>query len=441
MKKYHSLLFVLFTFQVNAGIDVISSLDFGAIPDDGFSDHEQIQEAINYAIKNKKSLYIPSGEYVINSSLTTRLNTTHSNNPIKIFGEKRGLTILKTMKDISLIKVTHNTDLSNLSLVQGSPDRRGVGIEIEYASYYSNFTLLSISGFDKGVYGKWLIWDRFQDLIISDTNVGIELHSNGESPGYWNIEPYGWFNNVLTFNNILINNSNIGFKMAVMGASIENSTVQNGNIGVWIFGPNENNKTWNNSITNFYSEGIKTVFKLENMRYINIDGFFAQGGREDNRYESVIDAKNVSLIEVKGATGQDWWKKSVILHNTNLKGSITAIGGDGSLDTNSIHINNKKFFKVDQLTADKKWYPLDINYRLSAKKTYRISISGIRDGYAPVLEEYLAYFWGKNLHKVEQSSGSGVVKVKIQNNQFYVQLNYMGGLGISSSKVTIEEVH
>ncbi|TMP84449.1 hypothetical protein CWC05_19335, partial [Pseudoalteromonas ruthenica] len=130
-----------------------------------------------------------------------------------------------------------------------------------------------------------------EDLFINNVNIGINLHGNGDAPAYWNTEPNGWFNNVNIFDNIYVEKSQTGIKLAAMGSNITNSTVQNSNIGVEIYGP-ANHLTWNNQISNFYAEGVQTVFKVKNSRTLDINGVFAQGGRSNARYRAIIDAEN-----------------------------------------------------------------------------------------------------------------------------------------------------
>jgi hypothetical protein len=434
-----------------ANTDVISVTDFGADGTDALPDHIAFQNAINAAIKNHKSLYVPSGQYIINNTLTTSVNSWPIPNNIKIYGEKRELTTLTTSSDISVFNFNKVIDISNLTIKQTSSNRIGKAIEIPNGASYSNFSTLTISGFDKGIYGRYMVWDRFQDIIIHDSNVGIEfteeLQNGNELTGGWNNWTTGWFNNVLSFDNIVIDQgTKIGFKIAGMGVNIENSTVQGGaEIGVWLYGPSKDKLTWNNSINNFYAEGVDTVFKFENARYVGIDGLFTQGGASNNRYNAVIDAKNVSLVDVKGATGQDWWHYSAKLDNSKLVGDLPAIGGSVYIaqnDTVSRHFPSLKFntYNINGLPANRTWKDLCSFNELSPGHVYRLTISGIRDGYSPVLEEYLIYKFSNGLYKINSVAGESRVKIQVANGQIQTMLNYSGGNGISSSKVTVQQV-
>ncbi|QZO15016.1 glycoside hydrolase family 55 protein [Pseudoalteromonas piscicida] len=424
-------------------VDSVSITDprFGAIADDNRDDSAQIQAAIDYAVQNNKSVYIPAGTFNVSQTLdVTRIKGAH-NSRVKLYGEKRNLSRLTTNANISLLKVAHNVEVHDLTLMQTASFKQGTGIDIPFASYRSNFSKLDISGFNNGIYGKWVIWSRFEDLFIANVNYGIYLHGNGENPAYWNTEPNGWFNNVNAFDNIYVEGSHTGLKLAAMGSEIANSTVQNSQVGVEIYGPADH-KTWNNQISNFYAEGVKTVFKVKNSRTLDINGVFAQGGPNSNRANTVIDADNGGVITVNGFTGQDWWNHNVVLKNTKVKGNVPAIGGSESADSSSAYLPGKITASIS-LPANSSWVELPSNMSISGNSAYKVVVSGIRDGYEPVLEEYAIYNWnGSSTYaKVHQTSGIGRVKFKVDGGKLHAKLDYNGGGGLSSGKVTLERIH
>ncbi|TQF70375.1 glycosyl hydrolase family 28-related protein [Pseudoalteromonas luteoviolacea] len=430
-------------YAFDANIVSITDSRFGAVANDNIDDSAQIQAAINYAVSNNKSVYIPAGTFNVSKTLDiTQLKGNH-NSRIKIFGEKRELSTLETSSDISLIKVAHGVELHDLSLRQSAGYAQGKAIDIPFASYQSNFSKLNISGFDKGIYGKWIIWSRFEDLFIANVNVGIELHGNGQAPAYWNLEPGGWFNNVNVFDNVYVEKSDTGLKLAAMGSNITNSTVQNSRVGVEIYGPAEH-YTWNNQISNFYAEGVQTVFKVKNSRSLDINGVFAQGGKSSSRATAVIDAENGGVITIKGMTGQDWWTHSAILKNTYLNGHVVAIGGTASLDANSTYSNGQsKQTAAIALPANSSWVALPDSVSIAGNSTYRVTISGLRDGYEPVLEEYTIFNWNgvSRYGKISHKSGNGRVKFKVESGKIFAQLAYNGGGGLAGGKVTVEKLH
>ncbi|MCG7560718.1 MULTISPECIES: glycosyl hydrolase family 28-related protein [Pseudoalteromonas] len=423
--------------------DTISITDprFGAIANDNRDDAAQIQAAIDYAVQNNKSIYIPAGTFNVSSTLdVTRVKGSH-NSRVKLYGEKRNLSRLTTNANISLLKVAHNVEVHDLALVQTASFKQGTAIDIPFASYRSNFSKLDISGFDNGIYGKWVIWSRFEDLFIANVNYGIHLHGNGSDPAYWNIEPNGWFNNVNVFDNVYVEGSHTGIKLAAMGSNITNSTVQNSQVGVEIYGPAEH-KTWNNQIDNFYAEGVKTVFKVKNSRTLDINGVFAQGGPSNARAYAVIDADNGGVITVNGMTGQDWWSHNVVLKNTKVKGHVPAIGGTASADSGSTYLPGKLTASIS-LPANSSWVALPPYMAIAGNSAYKVMISGIRDGYEPVLEEYAIFNWNgaSKYAKVHHTSGVGRIKFKVDGGKIYAKLDYNGGGGLSSGKVTLERIH
>ncbi|MBQ4835183.1 MULTISPECIES: glycosyl hydrolase family 28-related protein [Pseudoalteromonas] len=427
-------------FAFDASVISITDSRFGAIANDNIDDTVQIQAAINYAVENNKSVYIPAGTFKVSNTLDVTQRKGNHNSRIKIYGEKRNLSKLETSADIALFKVAHGVELHNLSLSQTAGYKKGTAIDIPFASYRSNFSKLDISGFNTGINGKWVIWSRFEDLFIANVNLGIHLHGNGEAPAYWNTEPNGWFNNVNIFDNVYVEKSDTGIKLAAMGSDIANSTVQNSRVGIEIYGPADH-RTWNNQISNFYAEGVKTVFKVKNSRTLDINGVFAQGGKSSDRAYAVIDAENGGVINVKGMTGQDWWTHSVILKNTNLTGHVAAVGGTPSIDAQSVY-SSKQTAGIS-LPANSSWVALPSSVAVSLNSTYRVTVTGIRDGYEPVLEEYTIFNWNgvSRYGKIVHNSGVGRVKLKVEGGRLYAQLAYNGGNGLSGGKVTIERLH
>lgn len=426
--------------------DFVSITDsrFGAIANDGRDDSQAIQNAINYALANKKSVYIPAGTFNVLQAVDVAKAYGPHNAQVKIYGEQKDISILETNSSNSIFKVAHGVEIENLTFKQSSTNRQGKAIEVEFASYRSNFTKLDIIGFDKGIYGKWMIWDRFQDLFIYNVNVGIEFHSNGENPAYWNTEPNGWFNNVNVIDNVYVQNADIGMKLAAMGTNIVNSTVQGSNVGIEIFGPTSTNSTWNNSITNFYAEGVKTVFKVRNSRSLDINSVFVQGGSSANRNVAVIDAENAQMIKVNGMTGQDWWQNSVILKNSNVEGHIVAIGGQPSLDENSTFQDAPSKLTANvSLAANKSWVALPESFRIDSNSTYRLTVSGLRDGYEPVLSEFTIFNWTGAPYQIirKENDTSSRIGVKAEGGRLYLMLDFYGGGGLGGGKATLEKVH
>ncbi|TMO65237.1 hypothetical protein CWC18_05470 [Pseudoalteromonas aurantia] len=428
-----------------ADTSVISITDqaFGAIANDNIDDSNAIQSAINFAVQNNKTVYIPAGTFNVENTLDFTAAGGSHRSRIKVTGEKRELSKLVTSSNISMFKVAHGVEIHNLTLSQTNSQKQGNAIDIPFASYRSHFSKLDIAGFDKGINGKWVIWSRFEDLFINNVNIGINLHGNGDAPAYWNTEPNGWFNNVNIFDNIYVEKSQTGIKLAAMGSNITNSTVQNSNIGVEIYGP-ANHLTWNNQISNFYAEGVQTVFKVKNSRTLDINGVFAQGGRSNARYRAIIDAENAGSITVHGMTGQDWWQHSAILKNTQLTGKLVAIGGTGNYDNQSTHSNGiiKQTASIS-LPANRAWQALPERITISGNSAYRVTVSGIRDGYEPVLEEYTLYnFNGSSrFGKISHVSGKQRIKFKFDAGKIFAKLDYSGGGGLSNGKITVEKVH
>jgi hypothetical protein len=423
---------------------------FGAKGDSVTDDTKALQNSIIFAIESGRSLYLPTGDYNVTSTLDANNIKSIPNNSIflKIYGDHLKSSRITTEKDIEVLRIRHNFKIENISIVQKNSNQKGKGISFPFASYNSEFRSLYISGFEYGIWGKWAIWDTFSDIILKDNKIGIELHRNdldGNPPANWNTEPEGWFNNVINFFNVYVDGGEIGIKAYGMGMSFIGCTTQNQiNTGIWIEGGTSTNRTWNNLILNHYAEYTKRVFYIKDARYTKIESFFTQGGPQNNRLNTVIELDN-SRVKVEGSTGQDWWVNKAILKNQSiLQGDIVAVGGDYKLYDESIRLPefSTKKYTLDHLTADRNWHNIP-GLTLEKGHTYRITLSGIRDGYDTELSEFiLFYFDGSHYILKEITKKNLEVRISSSGNSIDARLDYIGGYPMATtSYLYIEDLN
>ncbi|SFD65050.1 glycosyl hydrolase family 28-related protein [Pseudoalteromonas denitrificans] len=396
----------------NISLDYVSIEDCGATaatdnPIDNTDDSSAIQHAINYAYQQQKNVFIPKGKFQVDCPL----QLPSSSRAIKIYGEEQYLSILQTDKSINVINASNFSELANFSIIQNkNTGDKGKAITIDFGSSFSKFSQLTINGFDKGVYGKWVVENRFQDILIDNVKIGIELHSNvndyapyvvRDKDGYpikdkdgnvvmaqcevlqgWNIfNNCGWFNNVNTFENIAIANATeAGFKLTAMGSGINSSSVKNSPVGVWLKAPTEflpentEFNLFNNIITDFKSESVGTVFKFEHAGSVRIDDVAGVKGGDStaliingetiNTNTTLIEASDTATINVTGSPASGKWINKVILTNSTLTGDIG--GQEGKVE-----LKDKGFYFPK---------PVSSKYQrgsLPFEKTYNVNFNGV----------------------------------------------------------------
>ncbi len=417
---------------------------FGAKGDGVIDDTVAIQSAIKYALEFKKALYFPLGKYYVTSTLEANKNNSIF---LKIYGDHFRACELITDKDIEVLKIRHNFKIENISIIQKNPTRQGKGISFPFASYNSEFRSIYISGFEYGIWGKWAIWDTFSDLILKDNKIGIELHRNdldGNPPANWNTEPEGWFNNVLNFLNVYVEGGEIGIKAYGMGMTFMGCTTQGQtDTGLWIEGGTSTNKTWNNIILNHYAEYTNRVFYIKDSRYTKIESFFSQGGAQNDRLNTVLELDN-SRVKVEGSTGQDWWINKAILRNESiLQGDLTAIGGEYKIYDNSIRLPEFSTMKysLNHLTADSEWHRIS-GFTLKKAHTYKIILSGIRDGYDSELSEYTLFYWDDSHYLIKEITKKNLeIRISPSGNFLDARLAFNSGYPMTAGAyVYIEDI-
>lgn len=175
--------------------DIVSVKDFGAVGDAVTDDTTALQDAINYATANGKSLYVPSGKYLISSSLSIiRPTGEYRADSFKMFGDGGGSiflgytlcpgTVIFTNSDVPILsfpeRITggfNNLYIEHMRLEQTNAAATNPVISLAITAGYSKFSHLEIrqGGLGDGVkiLKGYLTTFEFCNIVNKDlVNVG-----------------------------------------------------------------------------------------------------------------------------------------------------------------------------------------------------------------------------------------------------------------------------
>lgn len=193
--------------------------------------------------------------------------------------------------------------------------------------------------------------------ILDNTSTTVTVVWDSGNPQPWNvgdqanISGIGFFNNQLTFDNILCNGGEIGIWASCMGATFNNVTCQNqeteglsnsvlpagqAGTGMWLDGGGEGaSNSFNNTILSYYTEDTHISLKIENTRIVTVHGWFAQGKGAPIAGDALLWIKN-SKINMTAQTGSASWTNAIVAVDSFIcnAGPIQASGGNYDL-TNS----------------------------------------------------------------------------------------------------------
>jgi hypothetical protein len=146
----------------------VSVKDFGAKGDNTTDDTASIQYAINYGLSNGNAIYIPSGTYILNGTLTGGAN-------LKIYGDGVGSSILKkkTASSGHIINFYGTTNKSNIEIFHIEFQVNSIDSGI-FAEYVTNFYVHDCAFSNIPYWGIVVGVQNGADATIRNTNVLIE---------------------------------------------------------------------------------------------------------------------------------------------------------------------------------------------------------------------------------------------------------------------------
>ena len=159
--------------------ETVSIKDFGAVGDGVTDDTVAVQTAISYCLTNKKSLYIPVGNFVF-----TALEFNAADYPISTYGE-RGIRIVGESRTDS--RLNGSLTFSAITPYVDYNSRFTGMIFDNVCLYNGSGNALTFSGF-----GKTALYNC---LVRADTGIGLSLLGGSEFAGY-NTEIFGSYTNL-----------------------------------------------------------------------------------------------------------------------------------------------------------------------------------------------------------------------------------------------------
>ncbi|CAM4072839.1 glycosyl hydrolase family 28-related protein [Pseudoalteromonas byunsanensis] len=395
----------------------------GAIANDNISDTVAIQKAIALAESSGRSVYIPNGVFDVSSTL--RIQRTGK---VRLIGQSKNGSILRTNQDITLLHISHNTEIENIGFEQSYASNIGRAIDMNNGAFRINLEHINISGFDVGISGRETLWGNFSDINISDVNIGVELHSRlvdgSPSTGGWNKYngEIGYYNNVHTFNNIVIRNpAKYGMKLEAMALSVHGLNISadqleqdavgvniSGRLGVKV------SKMFNSSIVDSSISNVGTAIKLVSSQYNYISNVNVSG--------SLIGlvAEDMDKVELNSNSNQGFDGAGMVrLTDSLLKSSRRLTSGAiqstsslvsfGNMQTESFHYS---FYAGEAQKAIADLSSLSGSRCLTTTGTY--------DGYKFVIQQSKLTLSNGSL-QLEGSRGDTSIRFTVVNNQLYAQ--------------------
>ena len=330
---------------------------FGAKGDGaGHDDTSFIQAAITYIASNGGALFYPEGDYYVTSTITIPeiSGPFFSEEGVTVEGEHRTKTRFFTDQDITVFIQPDYTIFKNFTVNQFGTTGTGVAFFSSEQIRFCTWEGVDVQNMEYGFLFRFTLWLAFRDVYVTGTTCGFRFarvgtnkatmtdQTNPSSIASWNTST-GWFNNQLSFDNVLCNGGEVGIWGSMMGASINNVTCQNQltdgtsndvlptsqkGTGIWIEGGGTATDTFNNVITNYYVEDTLNPLVVKEHDSLVVNGWFVQGITGG---VSMLDIDS-SSITISGQTGQSAGFTNRILGNDSKICSSGVLVASGASD-------------------------------------------------------------------------------------------------------------
>lgn len=318
---------------------------------DGKTDvYTYFQKAIDSCAKTGKSLYIPSGIYIISKTLELKdgvniIGENVGNNPLQ--SPEKGTIIQYTGTENAITILGHNVSLSNLHIVDKSNGKATGGILLHATNRLIENDVckqIQIYGFTNG-YGLLLkaekqggiCYTSFYDLSIRHAKIGIEIESDTSS----------------------FVNSNTFFHGVISGGGYD--------VGIWTKGGN-NNQFYGVCIEPYSSKNSHILIEKGEIQCENIR---IEGNKQDPSIPLVKFGKNTRKSHINGlfSGGKilDLGDNSVALKDAKMT----------SFSTQTINAFENPYFSTssEELTIPS-W-----NIKSNVKVPFKILKSEVIDGF------------------------------------------------------------
>jgi hypothetical protein len=295
--------------------DTISVKDFGAVGDGVTDDGVALNNAITFAANNNYSLHWPCGEYYTSIPLDIPevSGGFWSENGLNNIGGSRNGTIVITDQDIVVFDLADFTNFRHMTVRQTGTVGTGKAFFSDNQVRFCTWEDVNVIQFKYSYLLRFTLWMGWRDVYSVNSTCGFRLSRNDDQENQtnpsainsWN-QGDGWFNNQLTFDNVLCNGGEVGIWGSMMGATINNVTCQNQEtdgttndvlpvgekgVGMWLEGGGTATDTFNNVIINYYVEDTLQPLIIKEHDSCVVIGWFTQG-----------EAGGVSLLDIDGSS-------------------------------------------------------------------------------------------------------------------------------------------
>ena len=310
--------------------DTVSVKDFGAVGNGVTNDTAAIQAAINACFG--KTLYFPSGRYLISSTLTASATTC-----VNFLGDSRSSCIIQSHTNAPMLKFnTTGADIyyaivSKLMFLNDSAGTTSYGIQVMGTGQfnYSNFNFCQFAGTYAGIFFNATgscSWNTFDNLLFTNTGLVTNIY---------NIYRIGNSGQAIYTNNTFIAGyRNIHLETGVGGAfgdfiiSGNNFEAGSATQNIWLNGTGAAYAA-NFAITGNKFDVATTAIALQNCQGFRVLGNAIGGGGFANAVSLtsctnyIVDESSASKPFGIRTTG-NWWSVSgnVLLNSTGTTSTV-----------------------------------------------------------------------------------------------------------------------
>ncbi len=430
------------------------------------------------------SLVVTETEAAITGPITP--DTADSSNTLFMSGSGMFKTRLQFDGTGNGIHRRNTSNIDNLRITNtGLPETHvAVSTGDDTQSYFGLMNGNYIDGWRYGIWNRYSLWDEYRNLRLVDNACGIRLarttyqETNADPVvgDAWNaLSGNGFFNNQVTFDNVLASRGEVGIWATSMGATFMNVTTQGQDTdgtsnsvlpgaqkgtGLMLDWTGTGARGWHNVVMNHYVEDTKIGAYYKDQRHVLVNGMFMQGGPTDDRAEAAVIADN-SVVEINAFTGQDYFdklfeaKNGATLYLNSRYGPTVATDMFVTDETSRIKMRGV-------MDKDKYEYSFDTNGAAGRSFTLpdaipnyahaELYLTALYDGYAYRSGKFVISRWSSSVAPTVEllTTGStsvsvtcstgGIVTVTAEGSQRLVGdllLHIVGGVGTSGTAIAL----
>ncbi|MBQ4860605.1 hypothetical protein J8L98_02705 [Pseudoalteromonas sp. MMG013] len=237
-----------------------------------------IKEAVQGALKEtNKVIYFPEGNYTIDETI----NIAQFKKETKIVGSGVDKTkiVIDSAVDVAF-KLSNFSDVSGISF-EGQMESGSIALKLARetlrgpagnGNHGGRFNNLSFKNLGEGINAEYSLFSEFKHITMDNVTVGLNLHSN-ESPSNWNsfnASDGAWYHNVVTIDDIEVNNAHTALSLTTMATNVKNVKVTNSNTAIKFNWKESTSGLFNNSVEGFESIDNVVGIDINTAEYLDI---------------------------------------------------------------------------------------------------------------------------------------------------------------------------